>query len=42
MEHSKKNKGKPARANIITYGIKKAPTKGKKKKEPKYYYMLKS
>lgn len=33
MEHSKKNKGKPARASIITYGIKKAPRKGKKKKK---------
>lgn len=33
MEHSKKNKGKPARASIITYGIKKAPRKGKKKNQ---------
>lgn len=33
MEHSKKNKGKPARASIITYGIKKAPRKGQKKNQ---------
>lgn len=32
-EHSMKNKGKPANANISVYGIRKAPEQRTKKKE---------
>lgn len=34
-EHSMKNKGKPANANISVYGIRKAPEERTKKKKQK-------